>query len=316
MNYPSVSVIICAYTEERLKDIHEAVDSVLAQTLKPLEVIVSVDHNEELFHRLRSELPSQVNVVLNDGAYGSSETRNVGIRLAAGDIVACMDDDAVAEGSWLVNLVPAFDNPRVAAVGGQSLPVWPEGKPPFWFPEEFDFVLGCTGHKRLILEASGEIRNVTGSNMAFRADLFRRIGFCDETLGRCVASGVKFNAIGGEEAEICLRIKSKMPESMILFRPESVVHHKVALQRATLRYVFKFCFREGITRVMIGKLVSQYGQEPLAAEGAFLRRLLSVSLPHRLKTFYRPASLAQAAVITTNLSIMGTGYLWGRWKYR
>jgi len=48
MNDPSVSVIICAYTEERLKDIHEAVDSVLAQTLKPHEVILAVDHNQGL----------------------------------------------------------------------------------------------------------------------------------------------------------------------------------------------------------------------------------------------------------------------------
>jgi len=40
---------------ECLKDIHEAVDSVLAQTLKPHEVIVAVDHNQELLHSLKSE---------------------------------------------------------------------------------------------------------------------------------------------------------------------------------------------------------------------------------------------------------------------
>ncbi|GAJ08666.1 unnamed protein product, partial [marine sediment metagenome] len=49
MNRPfKVSVVICAYTTERLQDIHEAVDSVRAQTLKPHEVILALDHNEEL----------------------------------------------------------------------------------------------------------------------------------------------------------------------------------------------------------------------------------------------------------------------------
>ena len=91
-----VSVIICAYSMERLRDIHEAVDSVLSQTLKPHEVIIAVDHNKELFHRLESEIPTEVKLVLNEGAHGLSETRNVGIRYSSGEIVAFTDDDAVA----------------------------------------------------------------------------------------------------------------------------------------------------------------------------------------------------------------------------
>jgi cellulose synthase/poly-beta-1,6-N-acetylglucosamine synthase-like glycosyltransferase len=301
---------------ERLKDIHEAVGSVLAQNLKPHEVIVAVDHNQELLRSLKSELPPEVKLILNKGAHGSSETRNVGIRSSTSDIVACMDDDAVAEDTWLENLIPPFDDPRVMAVGGQAVPLWPEGKPPSWFPEEFDFIIGCTAHKKLILQADGEVRNVTGSNMAFRKEVFLKIGFCEENLGRCNASGVKFDAIGGEEAEICLRIKNNIPNAIILFRPEAVVHHNVISDRATLKYVLNFCFREGITRAMIRKFVSRYGQNPLAAENIFLRRLLTKSLPHRLRGFYRLANLAQVVVITANLSLMGTGYLLGRWQYR
>jgi len=66
----TVSVIICAYTLVRLKDIHEAVESVLAQTHGPHEVIVAVDHNEELYHRLKAELPPEVSVVPATGAPG------------------------------------------------------------------------------------------------------------------------------------------------------------------------------------------------------------------------------------------------------
>jgi cellulose synthase/poly-beta-1,6-N-acetylglucosamine synthase-like glycosyltransferase len=313
---PKVSVIVCCYTLERLGDLHEAISSVQAQSYKPHEIIVAVDHNEELLEILKAKLPPEVKVVLNKGAPGSSETRNVGIRTSSGEIVACMDDDAVAEANCLKELVQPFEDARVLAVGGQAVPSWPKGKQPFWFPEEFDFILGCTAHKKLITAANGEIRNVTGSNMAFRREIFQKIGYCEENLGRCNAIGVKFDAIGGEEAEICLRIKSNMPDGIILFRPESIVHHKVTPERATLKYVFTYCFREGITRAMMRKFVSRYRHRPLEAESLFLHRLLFASIPSRLRGFYKLANLVQIGVIAANILFMGTGYLIGRLQYR
>jgi cellulose synthase/poly-beta-1,6-N-acetylglucosamine synthase-like glycosyltransferase len=315
MNF-KVSVVICCYTFERLGDLLEAVRSVQPQSYKPHEIIVAVDHNVELFDRLPSELAPGVKIVLNKGVPGSSETRNVGIRNSSGDIVACMDDDVVAEVNCVKELIQPFEDARVLAVGGQAVPLWPKGKQPFWFPEEFDFIVGCTGHKKMILQANREIRNVTGSNMAFRREIFQKIGYLDENLGRCNAIGVKFDAIGGEEAEICLRIKSNMPDGIILFRPESIVHHKVTPRRATLKYVFNYCFREGITRAMIKSHVSQYGNKPLAAEGLFLRRLMFVSIPLRIKRLYKLENPAQIGVIATNLCFMGMGYLIGRLQYR
>ena len=46
------------------------------------------------------------------------ESRNAGLRLAAGEIVAYIDDDAVPEAGWLAELVAAFDDPAVVAAGG------------------------------------------------------------------------------------------------------------------------------------------------------------------------------------------------------
>jgi glycosyltransferase involved in cell wall biosynthesis len=316
VNQVPVSVIICAYTEERLKDIHEAVESVLIQTVKAHEVILAVDNNEELSRRLRSELPSRVSVVLNNRTPGLSETRNVGIRSSTGQIVAFIDDDAIAEATWLSDLVAGFDDPRVMAVGGQALPLWPRGKPPFWFPEEFDFVIGCTGHKKLMVREGGEVRNVTGSNMAFRRAVFEKAGMWETTLGRCDLGRKRFNPSGGEEAELCLRIVNSLPGSVILFRPESVVKHKVVSRRATLRYVLDFCFREGHTRATVKKVVAQYDRNPLRAESIFLRRLILGSVPQRLLRFYKVSNLAQVAVIGANLSAMAAGYVLGRWIYR
>jgi len=46
-----VSAIIFPYTFERLGELLEAVRSVQAQSHKPHEIIVAVEHNQELFKR-------------------------------------------------------------------------------------------------------------------------------------------------------------------------------------------------------------------------------------------------------------------------
>jgi glycosyltransferase involved in cell wall biosynthesis len=301
---------------DRLKDIHEAVDSVLNQSLKPYEVIVVVDRNVDLFNRLKIEFQSAVKLFLSQRIPGLSEARNVGICASTGDIIAFLDDDAVAEPDWLEQMIPAFENPKVMAIGGEAMPSWPKGKPPFWFPLDFDFVVGCTSHKRLILKTSGEIRNVTGSNMAFRREAFERAGNWETKLGRCETVNGKFNPSGGEEAELCLRIKNKIPQGLILFEPKSIVHHKISPQRTTLKYVFGYCLREGITRAMMKKISSRYGQQPLADENRYLRQLIGVSIPGKLARFYRLAPIAQACVLIANISLVGAGYLLGRQQYR
>ena len=310
------SVIICGYTLVRLEDMHEAVNAALSQTIRPHEVVVAVDHNEELFDRLKVELPSEVKLVLSQGTPGLSETRNVAVNSTEGDVIAFLDDDAVPEEDWIENLIVPFDDPKIMAVGGRAIPQWPKGKPPFWFPVDLDFMIGCTTHKELILQASGEIRNVTGSNMAFRKEVFERVGLWDTKLGRCEMGRVRFNPSGGEEAELCLRIKNYIPDGMIVYRPEAIVHHKVTPERTKLKYSFNYAFREGVTRVMMKKIVSRYGHQPLAAENLFLRRLLLVSIPKRLVRFYRLTPVAQIVVLLIDLFLIAAGYVLGMWQYR
>jgi len=50
---------------------------------------------------------------------GPAAARNVGAALAGGEILAFIDSDCSASREWLNELLPAFGNPQMAAVGGQ-----------------------------------------------------------------------------------------------------------------------------------------------------------------------------------------------------
>jgi cellulose synthase/poly-beta-1,6-N-acetylglucosamine synthase-like glycosyltransferase len=53
---------------------------------------------------------------------GLSNARNIGLELAAGDVVAFTDDDCTVDPYWLPAIVREFRDPRVAAVFGRVVP--------------------------------------------------------------------------------------------------------------------------------------------------------------------------------------------------
>ncbi|MGH8921245.1 MAG: glycosyltransferase family 2 protein, partial [Actinomycetes bacterium] len=136
----SVSVIICAYTEQRWDDLVEAVASVRRQTAPPEEILLVIDHCPALLRRAAGELDS-VRVVPNHNQQGLSGARNTGLELASGEIVAFLDDDAAAAADWVARLLASYADPQVAGVGGRVRPNWHK-KRPAWFPTEFDWVVG------------------------------------------------------------------------------------------------------------------------------------------------------------------------------
>jgi len=333
VNKPTASVIICCYTEERLKDIHEAVESVLAQTLKPHEVIIAVDHNKQLYEGFAETYQDSVEIrknsvnlnrspnrrspvsdpqppvpivlVLNEGARGFSATKNVAIRAAKGDIVAFLDDDAIAEKDWLLYLTKLFKDESVVAVGGRTIPLWLNGRRPSWFPEELDWIVGCT-YKGLPLNGN-EIRNVPGGNTAFRKGVFEKVGFFRSETGR-----IGTTAGCGEEADLCLRITHAMPEALIAYQEKAIIHHKVAPHRTTWRYLWKRSYNEGFYKSLVKRLSSDSSQTALSTEDSYLRYLLFKSIPERLAQFYRGESLPQTAAIIVCIAATGVGYLVGK----
>ena len=92
-----VSVIIPYYNREQFID--EAVQSVLAQTLKPLEIIIVNDSSRESSRRHLDRYAETCKIVDLTTNVGLAGARNAGIRVAQGQFIALLDDDDI----WLPN---------------------------------------------------------------------------------------------------------------------------------------------------------------------------------------------------------------------
>ena len=113
---PTVSVVTAAFAMARWDGLCQAVASILTQTVPVAETIVVIDHNPDLLDRARRELPGVV-VVPNLRSRGASGARNSGVAASHGDVVAFLDDDAVASPCWLEVMLSHFADPDVVGVG-------------------------------------------------------------------------------------------------------------------------------------------------------------------------------------------------------
>lgn len=299
----TVSVVICAHLEERLADTLAAVKSVRGQSLAAHEIIVVVDHNPALHRRLASELPD-LTVVENQEARGLSGGKNTGISMASGDIVAFLDDDAVADASWLKFFVDSYSDPAVVAVGGLTLPSWATGRPS-WFPAEFDWTVGCTYVGMPTSRAP--VRNVFGGNASFRREVFGKIGGFRSGIGRSVSK----RPLGCEETELCIRLRQRLPGSVQMFDNRAVIWHKVPATRSRFSYFLSRCYAEGLSKAVVTRTVGV--RDGLSAERSYSSKTLPAGVARGIAAAARGelAGLGRSAAIVAGLGAAGAGYFKG-----
>ena len=302
-NPENFSVVICAYTEKRRDSLARAVESVKNQTLPPLEIILVVDHNPALLTLAKTTFQG-VTVIENSNSRGLSGARNSGIAAARGDIIAFIDDDAVAEPDWLAQLSAGYPAAGVEGVGGLITPEWISPRPK-WFPAEFYWVVGCS--YRGMPEKTGPVRNLIGCNMSFRREVFDTIG--DFRIGRVGALSIGQE---NDETEFCIRLHRRWPEAVLLYRPEAVVHHEVTKGRSTRRYFRRRCFSEGLSKA---RLSGQVGLDKgTSTERSYVLKTLPAGLIRSLVRNIKPfdfKSLEQVSAVLVGLAATLTGYLAG-----
>jgi len=277
------TVAISTFTVARSALVRKSVESVLAQEPKPDELLLVLDPDETLVAHYRGLLADLPQVqVLAAPRKGLSAARNHALEVGTGDVVLFLDDDARAEPGWLNGLTQPFQDKDVGVTGGAIVADW-DGHRPSWFPEELDWVVGCTF--RGFATKAGPVRNVIGASMATRRIAALAAAGFEEGIGR---EGKTLT--GSEEMEFCLRMGSVWK---ILFVPDAVVLHHVPKSRQTIRYLLKRSAGEGISKRRVRKM--SQGKPALANEGAFLRSLPG-AIGRRLLV-PKPSNLAQAAVL-------------------
>jgi GT2 family glycosyltransferase len=298
---PTVSVVTCAYTDRRWDALVDAVASAQKQDPRPCEVVVVIDHNQDLLRRAMRELQG-ARVFANEGSRGLSGARNTGFRHAQGEIVAFLDDDARAQPDWLRALVQAFEDPAVIGVGGVAVPTW-ESPAPSWIPAEFLWVVGCS--YRGLPSTSAEIRNPIGANMAFRRTVLERVGGFTDGIGR-----VGRTPLGCEETELSIRARTATGGRIIQV-PDAQVEHRVSAERTRWRYFRRRCWAEGLSKAVVSRNVG--GNSALQSERTYVMRTLPTGVWRGLADISRGdrAGLARSAAIVTGLTITTAGYLWG-----
>jgi GT2 family glycosyltransferase len=303
----TLTVVICAYTLERWDDIRAAVASLRAQTRAADQVVLVSDHNDDLLARAREEFPD-VLCVANEETQGLSGARNTGVRAAAGDVVAFLDDDAAAEPDWVARMLEAYADPRVAGVGGHVVPAWRAPRPA-WFPDEFLWVVGCS--YRGLPTGRAEIRNPIGANMSFRRDVFTHVGGFDEAMGR-----LGKDAAGCEETEFAIRARAADPEARIVLEPGAACRHNVSPDRVTRRYFRRRCRAEGRSKALVSTLAGS--EAALETERAYVTRTLPRGVLRGLRGLATgdPAGAARAWAIVEGTALTAGSYALARLRQR
>jgi glucosyl-dolichyl phosphate glucuronosyltransferase len=319
----TVSVVICSYTEKRLDYLLAAIASVRKQTQPALEIIVIIDHNYLFFQQLRDLLPD-ISVLENKVEKGLSGARNTGLAAAKGTIIAYLDDDARPEPYWIEQLLKCYADTRVIGVGGKIEPVWP--CLPSWFPEEFNWVFGCTYRGMPVHQAP--VCKVIGANMSLRKQALTAIGGfrahfgCNhfDSKGDSSQSTKKHSSLfrfpkhtaGGEETEMYLRLKQHLPDGQLIYNPDALVYHYILYQRVRWSYFIWRCYNEGLSKAQIVKLHGS--RNGLAAERAYLSKTLPASIVRYILASLRHCDatcLMCVVAIMTGVLCTITGYAIG-----
>ena len=299
-------VVICTYTLDRWELIVRAVDSVLAQTVPPQQLIIVVDHNDALVARCRQEWgsaggragahsPVEIVIVASQFAGRQGSSRNSALLLARAEIVAFLDDDAKAEPDWLERLLEVYStHPEAFAVGGAARPNY--GAPrPSWFPPEFEWIFGC--HYQSLPDRLAPVRHLIGTSMSVRRDAMIAVD--------------GFHADDYDDMDLSHRIAHAHGPAAVLYEPRAQVHHYVPAERMTWSYFWRRCFF--VNRNKVGALVDMGESGNIGAELRFGAGVLLALFPALIATLTgRPERLRQALVALAGLTLAACGYVIGR----
>ncbi|NEU72232.1 glycosyltransferase family 2 protein [Hassallia byssoidea VB512170] len=271
---PQISAIICTHNRDTY--LGAAIDSLLAQFAAGFEVVV-VDNNSS--DRTREVVEQRLSdprlKYVFEPVLGLSVARNTGAKESRGEILAYLDDDAVASSRWLQILYSAYENnSKIAIAGGKVTLLWPPGiQQPRWLSPGLAANLGAydLGDSIVYIEQPG--LTPRGLNYSIRRSFLNEIGGFDPNLGR-----VGKNLLSNEELQMTELALQRGWQ--VAYLPDALVAHNVAPERLNRSWFLNRGWWQGISECYREQLAGKAGIGQLQRGSERFLRGLYKSLQH------------------------------------
>ncbi len=213
---PKISIVV--NTNGRANALRQTIESFRHLAYPDFEVCVVVGPTRDGSHELaeqysrRGILKAATCEVMN-----LSVSRNIGIRMGAGEIVAFIDDDAFPEPEWLSDLAAIFGDDRVLAGGGRTFDHTGYAfQSQFMICDRFGDAVQVNSNAEAELYSypfAARYPGLLGTNSAFRRSTLVTLGGFDEEFEYYL-----------DETDVCCRLVDA--GGLVRQSPNAYVHHK------------------------------------------------------------------------------------------
>jgi len=258
---PRVSIIIPV--KDRADDLRTCLTSLssLDYPSDRLEILVVDDGSRDATPEVARELGARL---IASGAVGGGPAlaRNKGAMVASGEILAFIDSDCSAAEDWLADLIPAFNDEKLAAVGG-----WVDGMHQGSALDRYEAVMSSLnlGRREMAGGAGGDTFYLPSCNLLLRRDAF------------IAAGGFRTELQVGEDVDLTWRLRDA--GWTIRYLPCGTVYHA---HRSRLWQFMKRRFDYGTSEGLLQQLHPVRGKKMLLpAMLSAILLLLTVALVTR-----------------------------------
>ncbi|MFL5695239.1 MAG: mycofactocin biosynthesis glycosyltransferase MftF [Ktedonobacteraceae bacterium] len=217
--WPSVSIIIPS--RNRAQQLERCLHALCAldYPVAHLEMLVvddaSTDETGTMLQGLIQECEAEgrtLRVVRHASQQGVARSRNTGAQAAQYGLLAYIDSDCVASPGWLTELVPAFQQADVAAVGGMIRAYERESMLGRYEDIRSSLFMGVRPQQ---VSTEGPLMYLPTANLLVRREMWQQLGgFAPLTFG--------------EDVDFCRRLLAT--KARILYLPEGIVYHDYRTQ--------------------------------------------------------------------------------------
>ena len=242
-----LSLIIATYN--RAQSLLRTLRSVVSQSAAPelWECIVvnnnSTDNTAEVFACFAADNQGFDLKMVTEVKQGLSNARNAGITASKGEYIAIVDDDETLESSYIESYIEFFDSFPTAMAAGGAVRAEYESHRPRWMSHYTERMIANPIDLDVVVTLFPSSRVPAGGNMAFRREIFDRVGLFNPRLGRNGQS-----LIGGEENDLFARLRAA--GELLYFVPNAAIYHHIPDAKLTDEYFDRLSYNVGRSKAL------------------------------------------------------------------